>query len=241
VPSLLRAHRLVALLALACAGCGGKGVSPSPSTLRISAYGGVPLEQGLVAPAPGGDWAIRFEAFRIQFSDLHIAGATVADPPRVDLTVLSNGAGLTLAEVDVEPGEYAGAAFTVSEIEALGRATRAGVTKRFAWSFTSPTFYDACGRTTSIPEGGEARFQIAAHGEALFAGELEPSASTPAFDHLASADGNGDGFITRGELELATDFPDEPGARVDNLWDWLVLLSRRVATLDGDACRVTSY
>jgi hypothetical protein len=242
MPSFRSRRPSAVLLAFLCAGCGGKGADPEASTLELTAYGGAPLEQGLDAAALRDGWAVRFEAFRMQFSDLHIGTASIPDPTRVDLTVPSNGAGLTLAEVEVSPGEYGGAAFVVSEIEALGRATRAGVTKRFAWSFTSPTYYDACTPVTSIPEGADARIQIAVHGENLFQDELSARAPSLSFDHLAASDTDDDGFISRAELELATDLPAQPASgRVDNLWDWLVASSRTLSTLDGGSCRASSY
>jgi hypothetical protein len=231
-------HAPCALLgvALVATGCGGEARSEA-GELRISAYGGATLEQGPFALSDG--WAVRFEAFRVQFGDLHVAGADVPDPPRVDLTVPSNGAGSTLAELEIETGEYGGAAFAVEHIEALGRATRDGVTKRFAWSFASPTYYDDCDRVTTVSHGEQARLRISVHAEVLFATEL--TAPALSFDHFANADADGDGFVAQRELEVVTAPSGAASARVADSWHWLVALSRQLTRLDDGRCRTSSF
>ena len=92
-----------------------------------------------------------------------------------------------------------------------GEASRAGVTKRFAWAFSTSTRYTDCkaevdGREVvgvNVTGGGEDRAEITIHGDHLFYDDLEATTAAVRFDALAQADADGDGVVTLDELARA--------------------------------------
>ena len=80
-----------------------------------------------------------------------------------------------------------------------GVATKADVTKRFAWGFEGTQRYFPCESTATFT-AGVAEVQLTIHGDHLFYDDLTAEEPNVAFDVVASADTDDDGEITVEEL-----------------------------------------
>ena len=95
----------------------------------------------------------------------------------------------------VAPGEHG------YSVRAVGSATREGVTKTFDWAFESSTHYTACRSTANVPADGVGTVQLTIHADHFFYDSLVSEEPGVRFQALADADADGDGVITRAELE----------------------------------------
>ncbi len=156
--------------------------------------------------------------------DMHIgpASAAVAGNVGEDDLAYMNDAGLSIA---VE-----------------GTASLAGDSFAFAWDFDTETHY-ACEPDLTLPEGGEGSTQLTIHGDHLFYDDLDDPEALVTFQVLAGADADGDGDITRGELEAVavaqTGYGVGPYSDVTDLWAFVEHLTRTLGHIDGEGhCQV---
>src|SRR5690606_27829137 len=127
--------------------------------------------------------------------------------------------------------------FTLVSVDIEGTATRGDEIKRFHWRLDAPTRFAACETTTTVPEGGEGRFEITIHADHLFYDSLVSSEPALRFDAFAAADADDDGLITPEELAAADIGAYDAGSEggVDDLWAWLLAQTRTLGHVDGEA------
>ena len=82
-----------------------------------------------------------------------------------------------------------------------GAATKGAVTKTFAWGFATRTSYSACEADVEVEGPDPDSVEITVHGDHLFYDDLFAEEPNVAFDLVAGADVDGDGAVTRAELE----------------------------------------
>jgi hypothetical protein len=231
----MRAHRSLALLALALPACtAGEG------EVVITTYGEAFVEDGIPASALDDGWAIAFDRFAVTVREAAIGGRALAPAAPVDLAVASAGRGHRLGALVVEAGTHADARFTLARLEVSGAASRGPETRRFAWVFDDETRYSACETVTGVEAGGEATFQITVHADHLFADSLVAASPRLLFQPLADADADGDGEVTATELGARGLGAYDPGSEggIEDLWRWLEAQARAVGHADGEAhCR----
>ena len=127
-------------------------------------------------------------------------------------------------------------------ISATGSASLGGDSYTFAWDFDTDTHY-ACEPDLTIADGGEGGTQLTIHGDHLFYDDLEDPDAGVAFQVLADADADGDGAITRAELEAVdvagTGYGVGQYSGVTDLWAFVAHLTRTLAHIDGEGhCQV---
>ena len=236
VPCALLAAAL--LLPTACGDDDGE-----QGEVAVTAYGESVIEEGIPAEEVGDGWAVSFERFVVTVDSVVVGGAAVPVARSIDLAQGSGGAGHRLGSAAVAAGAHGDSSYVVERVEVQGAATRDGATKTFRWVFDSPTHYTACETTTTVPAGGEATFQITIHADHFLYDSLVSEDPQVLFGALAGADADGDGVITRAELE-ATDIGGyDPGNEdISNLWSWLVAQSRTLGHVDGEGhCEATAH
>jgi hypothetical protein len=215
----------VSLLLFACGGS---------SQLSVRAYGEEFIEEGIPASEFSDGWSVSFDKFLVSVRSFSIAAGHTAPALSsesgfiLDLAQSSGGEGFLLAEGAVPAGNYdhvsyrigpavesatlvqateadraqlveAGAAFFIE-----GAGTKDGVTKRFAWHFTSDTAYSHCGMASEVRAGEPATVEFTVHGDHLFMDDLFEEDPNVAFQLIADADADQDGNVTMAEL-AATD------------------------------------
>ncbi len=127
-------------------------------------------------------------------------------------------------------------------ISATGSASLGGDSYAFSWDFDTDTLY-ACEPDLTIADNGEGRTQLTIHGDHLFYDDLEDPDAGVAFGVLAAADEDGDGEITRAELEAVdvagTGYGVGQYSEVTDLWAFVAHLTRTLAHIDGEGhCQV---
>lgn len=214
--------------------CGGG--EAEDGRLTVTAYGESFIEEGIPASALDDGWAVDFSRFSVRVEDITVAGETLPEAKTVDLTQPAEGEGQVLGTVRVPAGAYSDASFTIARVEIVGTATKGATEKRFSWVIEAPTRYTECETTTTVPEGGEAKFQITVHADHLLYDSLVSHEPQVLFQALADADADGDGAITQAELVAADIGAYDPGSEggVDDLWSWLVAQSRTIGHVDGE-------
>ncbi|MBK8012945.1 MAG: hypothetical protein IPK13_16515 [Deltaproteobacteria bacterium] len=226
------------LAAVGTVACG----DDDPGTLAVAAYGEAFIEEGIPSSEMGDGWSIQFEHFNIAFEDVVVAGAALSVPSSIDLTRPSSGAGQTLGTATIAEGEYTGARFTVSRVEARGTATKGADTKSFDWVFDQPTRYSDCDARTKVGAGAQATLQVTIHADHLFYDSLVSSTPQLLFQPLADADQNDDGNVTEEELAAQDIGNYDPGSEdgIDDLWTWLNALASTLGHVDGEGhCHAT--
>lgn len=218
------------LLALACGSDKGEG------TVTVTAYGEAFIEEGIPADEVDDGWAVTFDRFVVRVQDVRVAGTSIDVVEKIDLSKPSKGKGHELGSALVAEGEYTHGAFTLGKIDVRGSATKGDVKKTFAWVFDETTRYDECETTTTVKDGGNTTFQITIHADHLLYDSLVSEEPRVLFQALADADVDGDGDITKQELE-ATDIGNydagsEKGA--NDLWAWLNAQVRSLGHIDGE-------
>jgi hypothetical protein len=118
-----------------------------------------------------------------------------------------------------------------------GTATKADVTKTFAWGFDGATGYDDCHVETEL-DGGEAAVQITVHGDHLFYDDAVSTEPNIAFDLVAQADADDDGAVTETELaavELdALERYQVGSLDIANLWEYIDYQTGTLGHIDGE-------
>ncbi|RAL20071.1 hypothetical protein DL240_18745 [Lujinxingia litoralis] len=242
--TLLRHRALSALLLLpltaACGGDAGPDVDTpkGPGSLQVHIYGESFIEEGIPADEFSDGWSVSFERFEVTLNSLTIMGDTTEVGQSFDLSQASEGQGQQVTTLELDQGAFSGLDYQLGTLEVVGQAEKDGVTKTFAWTFELPTDYESCDSPFEIYPGETAAVELTIHGDHLFFDSLATGAEAPSliFDHLAGADANDDGDITRAELEATgVGALDVGNYAIDDLWNWLDAQSMQVGHVNGEA------
>ncbi len=221
---------LLVLLVLVANAC-----SPGEGELEVRTYGEEFIEQGIPADMMSDGWAIEFSRFEVTLRDISIAGAALPDPAPIDLVEPSAGEGQLIGRVAVRAGDHDDLEFTLVTLSLDGSASKAGVTKTFAWEFDVDLQFGACETTTTVAADGLGSVEITIHADHLFYDSLVAEAPALRFDAIAAADGDADGVITRDELAATDIGAYDPGnLPIDDLWAFLVAQAATTAHVDGE-------
>jgi hypothetical protein len=216
-------------LLLGLAACAADG------EVAVSVYGEDFIEVGIPAEAMADGWSVVFDHFDVTVEEVTVGGVAFADGDPVDLTEDSGGTGHALTTALVPPGSHTGPSYAITRVDASGTATMGMVTKTFDWEFTGETHYEDCETTTDVTSDG-GRFQVTVHADHFFYDSLVSEDPDLRFQALADADTDGDGAITRAELEATDVGAYDVGSEGDvtDLWAWLVAQNRTLGHVDGE-------
>ena len=122
-----------------------------------------------------------------------------------------------------------------------GSATKAGVTKRFAWGFSTNTRYVDCDVDVVVADGATTEWQLTLRPEELLRTSLVDEAAPVAVAAVVAADENDDGAVDVDEAAgVAVDDLDNDGAYdgggadVVTLFDFVRERSRQVLFMNAD-------
>ena len=254
-------------LALPTAAC-DDGEAAGEGRLAVSIYGEAFIEEGIPPGEPGCDgcvedgWAVTFDRFLIVVTAVEIPGVARDDTARVfDLSRDSGGAGHPVVTFEVPAGHHHALDYTVAPAATLtpgnasvadvaymadeglaiyveGRAERAGEVHTFAWGFTGETRYTACEIDAEVADGGEASAELTIHADHLLYDDLDSGEPQVVFDLIAASDADGDGSITRAELEardISAESRYQVGSRpIDDLWAFIAAQTATLGHIDGE-------
>lgn len=221
--------------AAACTSGNGEGA------VRATIYGEEFIEEGIPEDAFDDGWSVEFDRFSVRVSNVHIGDIPLEVGGTKDLTKASDGEGQELGVAEAPAGKLVDSGYTIERIVVAGRAKKGKSEKTFRWTFDDPTRYDECEPETRVEPGETATFQITIHADHLFSDSLVSEEPKLLFQPLADADLDDDGEITREELAEVDIGAYDPGSEggVDDLWTWLVRLSKTVGHADGEGhCHV---
>lgn len=221
--------------ALAACGDGDTDKDEGEGTVQLTAWGEDYVEEGIPAEEFDDGWAVEFENFIVTIKDVKVGGVTLPDPDPVDLAKPSDGKGHKLTKAQVPAGEYTNSSFVITQVDVKGKATKEDLEKTFDWSFNYPTAYTNCEPTTVVKDGETTTFQVTLHSDHLFGDSLVSEEPNVVFDKIAGADADGDGVITKEELE-GTDpgTYDAGNLTLDDLWSWLEAATGTLGHADGE-------
>lgn len=251
---------VVAML-VACTPAEGEG------EVDVRIYGEAFIEEGIPASVFADGWALQFDSFLISVGAVTVGqageapGLAAPEFQVFDLARPSMGAGQRVAGGAVPTGRQDDVAFVVgpdgaaaaSEVSAedlarmkdgglalyvAGSASKAGVTKRFAWGFPTRTSYSACESVAEVEADGAAVVQLTIHGDHLFYDDLYSETPDVRFDLVAQADADGDGEVTQAEL-LAVDLRPLSNYQVGStgivdLWHFIAHQTGTLGHIDGE-------
>jgi hypothetical protein len=234
----------------------------------VQVYGEAFIEEGIPASDFSDGWAVTFDHFLITIADVTAARgqdapALSAPTPRVyELARPTMGVGQPVATAEVPGGAYDNVAYRVrpapagvaaapgadaarasamaaagESVHVVGTARKGDRTLRFAWGFTSDVLYRGCESEARV-DGGTARTQLTIHGDHLFFDDLVSEDPKLAFDLVAASDTDGDGQVTKAELQ-ARDITGQAryqvgGERITNLWDFIARQVTNLGHIDGE-------
>lgn len=231
-------HRGTALLLSAIFGLGAAcSSSEGEGAIVVTVYGEEFIEAGISADAFDDGWAVEFERFSVQVSDVTVGGVSIdADGAKKDLTKASEGEGQELGSAPAPAGELRDSGYTLERVTVEGRAKKGDSEKTFRWDFTDSVQYAECEPVTAVTVGKTSTFQITVHADHLFYDSLVSENPQMLFQPLADADVDDDGEITQEELSDTDIGAYDPGSAggVEDLWTWLVRLSENVGHADGE-------
>ncbi len=203
--------------------------------VEVRAWGEAYVEAGIPAEAMTDGWTIHFDRFEVELRDVTIAGASLSDPGPLDLTEASMGGGQLVGRASVPAGDHADAEFTLARVTLEGSASKAGVSKTFAWEFATPIRFFDCETTTTVPNSGTDEFQITIHADHLFYDSLVAEDPALRFDPIAAADTDADDVITMAELAATDIGAYDPGnLPIDDLWAFLAAQATTMGHVDGE-------
>lgn len=231
IPSLT-CFSLCLCLSLSLSACAGEG------SLAVRIYGEPFIEEGIPAEAMADGWAVDFERFSVEVREVEVSGERLSVGRALDLTPASNGAGVALGALTLPEGDHPTASYTLGALRVEGSALHAerGEMKRFSWIIEAPTRYESCALGASLEAEGGAEMEVTVHADHLFYDSLVSEEPEVRFGHIAAADANGDGLVTRAELEGASVGALDVGSEgaVSDLWGWLEAHARTVGHINGE-------
>lgn len=203
--------------------------------VEVRAWGEAFIEEGIPAEQMSDGWAIEFQRFEVELSDISVAGTNLEDPDPVDLSEPSGGRGQLLGRAHVEAGDHHDARFTIVRVEVDGIAEKAGVQKTFAWMFDTMVAYSDCDTHTEVPRDGVGELQITVHADHLFYDSIVAEEPALRFDPIAAADTDDDGVVTMAELAATDIGAYDPGnLAIDDLWSFLAAQAQTMGHVDGE-------
>lgn len=250
------------------------GCMPDHGELEVRIYGEPFIEEGIPATVFADGWTLQFDSFLVNLGNVNVGPSRMdgagldAFPFRVfDLTRPSMGLGQRVAEGPVEVGFYAPVFWIAPDAEPVasdvseadlarirdgglamyvaGSASKAGVTKRFAWGFATRTSYGGCEVETEVTTAAPASIELTIHGDHLFYDDLFSDTPSVRFDLIAQADVDDDGEVTQAEL-LAVDLRPLPNYQVgstgiEDLWHFIEHQSGTLGHVNGEGhCQNTA-
>lgn len=258
--------RLTPLVALALLACDG-GDAVEVGQLAVSIYGEDFIERGIPGGEPGCDgcvedgWAVTFDRFLVVLAAVEVPGAARDETARVfDLARDSAGAGHPVVELTV-PVSHRALDYTVApSAEAIagnataadvahmidaelavyveGRAERAGEVITFAWGFAEETRYTDCAIAARLTDGGVTPVELTIHADHLLYDDLDSGEPRVVFDLIAASDTDGDGAVSRAELEardISAESRYQVGSRpIDDLWGFVAAQTATLGHIDGE-------
>lgn len=256
-----RTRALVGLALLAACDSGVEG------ELSVQIYGEEFIEAGIPADVFADGWSVTFDSFLISVGQVAVAEAGAAaavEEPRFqifDLAVDSSGAGQVVAKGTVPGGAYDETRYVVApgadavagnasaedvarmvdggfSVYIAGAARKGDRTLNFAWGFATHTNYDPCASKAVVDAGAPAAVQLTIHGDHLFYDDLFSETPSVRFELIAGADTDGDGDITRAELEAVDIRPlanyQVGSTDIVDLWSFIAHLTSTLGHIDGE-------
>jgi len=259
-----RSSFVLSALAVLATACG----DPAPGSLEIRVYGESFIEDGIPAGEVVDGWAIDFDRFLIALSDVQAAQGSsppaLSAPQQTvfDVSLSTMMAGALVASAEVPAGRYdtvsyriapartgavAGPSVPADAVQAMiaagesvrvaGTASKAGRSIRFDWRFDEAVRYHTC-RSTAEIDGGTGQAQLTIHGDHLFYDDIVAEEPNVAFELIAATDADGDGVVTRAELQvkdLGAEARYQVGSTgVTNLWDFIAYQTGTLGHIDGE-------
>ena len=228
-------HLLTLVLCSAGLSC-CEGDVEGEGEVTVTLYGEDFIEVG-ISPAEMADgWSVTFDRFQVTVDEVRVGGVELPAAAPTDISAETGGAGHIITSAVVPAGEHSGSSFTITQVALSGSASRDGVVKTFDWRFEERTRYSACETVTVVRDGGAAIFQITVHADHFFYDSLVAAEPQVRFQALADADLDGDGAISRAELESTDIGAYDAGSdgAAEQLWAWLVAQSRTLGHVDGE-------
>jgi hypothetical protein len=204
--------------------------------LVTTLYGESFIEEGITAEEMADGWSVTFDRFIVTLGELRVGGTQDASVDPIDISQETSGEGQSISSVIVPVGEYSDASFTITRIAFSGSASRGDLIKTFDWVFEQETHYSHCEAVTRVEQGETSTFQITIHADHFFYDSLVSETPQVVFQALADADLDGDGEITRAELEV-TDiggYDSGSAGEVNDMWAWLSAQSRTLGHVNGE-------
>ncbi len=157
---------LAAVAVVSLAACGDEDAGDG--VVNVTVYGESFIEDGIPADEMDDGWSVQFDRFTVTIEDVVVAGQALPDPAPVDISTPTAGAGSPLGALTVPAGAHGDASFRIARVEVEGFATAGDQSVAFDWVFDTSVHYTGCETTTTVPDGGEATFQITVHADHLF-------------------------------------------------------------------------
>lgn len=230
-------------VALTCA-LAGTACDDGNGTVEVRVWGEGNLENGVPAADVKDGWKVDFTKFDVTFADMQVAGQPVTlNPTMLNATTKSvseemGQRGQVIGSLEVAPGLYNAAQFTLVQTVVEGSAEKAGTRVNFSWVFPTPVSYTACEAVTRVKSEMASVFEITLHADHYLYDSLAAHSTPPGlvFGPIAAADMNKDGQITQAELQATpiADFFDTGSQKVTNMWEWLVAQNLTIAHTDGE-------
>lgn len=259
----------IVILSLCFAACS----TARDEALEVRVYGEEYIEEGLPTDIFSDGWSLRYEKFLVNVGSVAVAelgaepGLRVAAFQVFDLTKASDGAGQEVGSDLVSLGRYDETSFTIApdanatagnataadltlmkdggfSVYVAGTATKGSVSKHFAWGFGTHTDYSECESLAEVRGGQPAVVQLTIHGDHLMYDDLFSMTPNVTFELIASADQDGDGEVSRAELE-EVDLRPLPNYQVGStdivdLWHFIEHLTTTLGHIDGEGhCKAT--
>lgn len=262
---MLRNYVSALVLLAACA--------PDEGEVEVRIYGEEFIEEGIPASVFADGWALQFDSFLISVGSVNVAPAGEAAGldelgfQVYDLSQPSMGLGQLVTGGQVPGGPQFAAYMVAPDAKAVasgvseadlarmqdgglalyvaGSATKAGVTKTFAWGFATKTSYSDCESVAKVDADTPATVELTIHGDHLFYDDLFSETPDVRFDLVAQADVDGDGEVTQAEL-LAVDLRPLTNYQVGStgivdLWHFIEHQTGTLGHIDGEGhCRSTT-
>lgn len=240
--------------------------APDEGELEVRIYGEAFIEEGIPATVFADGWTAQFDSFLISVGQVSVApGGDVAALDDFgfqvyDLVTPSMGSGQRVFGGQVAAGRQTASFVVGPDAEAVasgvseadlarmrdgdlalyvaGSASKAGVTKRFAWGFQTRTTYSGCESAAVVAADAPATVQLTIHSDHLFYDDLFAEEPGVRFDLVAQADVDGDGEVTQAEL-LAVDLRPLTNYQVGStgivdLWHFIEHQTRTLGHIDGE-------
>lgn len=235
--------------------------------IDVTIYGEAFIEEGIPAGMAGCDgcvedgWAVTFDRFLVSVARVEVAGVADDTARIFDLTRPSGGAGHPVVSLDVPATHHHALSYTLApaptavagnvdaadvalmvdggwSVHVEGRAERGGEVKTFTWSFDRQAAYVDCEIDAHVTDGGAAGAELTIHADHLLYDDLDSEEPQVVFDLLAASDADGDGAITRAELEardITAEARYQVGSRsIDDLWGFVSAQVGTLGHIDGE-------